>query len=205
MLRSIPILVSAILLSRPTMPPAEAQRYATVLQKEGELHDFDPFTAVAIIHYETHWRPSLVSPDGEDYGLGQIRARFVGACRQDEDPLHHPSDACLAVKAQLLVGESNIHRMAGIISANRDLCRQKTGTAWVEQWLAGYGGYNYPSQGRWCEPHDKTWRVVDYRKLLIEKLVPRPPAPLGSVAKKAAPAQRRKDAPHASGPSLLDW
>ena len=82
MLRPIAVIVSAILLSRPTMPRTEAVRYAHALQAEAQAHDFDPLTGVAIIHYETRWNPTLVSPDGEDYGLAQIRARFFGACRE---------------------------------------------------------------------------------------------------------------------------
>ena len=138
------------------MPVAEARRYAHVLQEEAAKHAFDPLTAVAIVHFETHWQPGLVSPDGEDYGLGQIRARFVGACRGDEDPVGHPSDACRAAKGSLLVGENNLRRMSVIISANRELCKEKTGSADLPQWLAGYEGLNSPSRDRWCAPSART-------------------------------------------------
>jgi hypothetical protein len=176
MVRSIPLLVSAILMSRPTMPKAEAAHYATVLNQVALEHDFDPLTAVAIIHFETRWQPSLISADGEDYGLGQVRARYLGACRDDEDPVGAPSAACQSAKANLLDGTFNIKRMATIITANREMCRERTGTALAPQWLAGYQGYNSPSTDRWCSPGDKTWRVLDYRKELISALVPRPKA-----------------------------
>lgn len=205
MVRSIPLLVSAILMSRPTMPKAEAAHYATVLNQVALEHDFDPLTAVAIIHFETHWQPSLISADGEDYGLGQVRARYLSACRDDEDPVGAPSAACQSAKANLLDGTFNIKRMATIITANRAMCRERTGTALAPQWLAGYQGYNSPSTDRWCSPGDKTWRVLDYRKELIRTLVPRPKTrvaarrapPKGSVnaaAKtppRAEPAARR--------------
>ena len=145
MVRSIPLLVSAILMSRPSMPRVEAARYATVLNQVALEHDFDPLTAVAIIHFETHWRPSLISPDGEDYGLGQVRGRYLAACRGDEDPVNAPSAACQAAKANLLDGAYNIRRMATIITANREMCRERTGTALAPQWLAGYQGYNSPA------------------------------------------------------------
>src|SRR5262249_38281686 len=140
-------------------------------QEEAVKHAFDPLTAVAIVHFETHWHPGLVSPDGEDYGLGQVRARWVGACRNDDDPVNDPSEACRAVKAALLVGENNLRRMGTIITANRELCKEKTGKADLPQWLAGYEGANVPSRGRWCAPIALTYHVVEYRKMLVETLV----------------------------------
>ena len=190
MVRSIPLLVSAILMSRPTMPKVEAARYATVLNQVALAHDFDPLTAVAIIHFETRWQPSLISADGEDYGLGQVRARYLAACRDDEDPVGAPSEACQAAKANLLDGAFNLKRMATIITANREMCRERTGTALAPQWLAGYQGYNSPSADRWCTPGDKTWRVLDYRKELISALVPRPKARV--AARSAAPKAATK-------------
>jgi hypothetical protein len=173
--RAIKLIVTAILLSRPGMPAAEATRYARVLQDEAVKRDFDPLTAVAIIHFETRWHPGLVSPDGEDYGLGQIRARYVGACRGDEDPVNSPSDACRAAKASLLVGETNLRRMGVIITANRELCKEKTGKADLPRWLAGYEGLSFPGRDKWCAPIAKTMEVVAYRKKLVEMLAPRPP------------------------------
>src|SRR5262249_27255554 len=158
--------VSAILLSRPAMLPAEARRYAVVLQEEAAKHAFDPLTVVAIVHFETHWRPGLVSADGEDFGLGQGRARFWGGCPNDADPAHAPDPACRATKASLLDGVTNLRRIATIITANRILCKEKVGSANLPRWLAGYEGLNSPSRDRWCAPTDLTWRVVDYRRTL---------------------------------------
>jgi hypothetical protein len=170
-LRALHVIVSAILLSRPNMPVAEATHYARVLSKEAVAHDFDPLTAVAIVHFESRWRPNVVSPDGEDYGLGQIRARWTSGCRDDADPVHAPSPACVAAKSALLVGDNNIHRMAVIITANRDLCKEKTGKGDLPRWLAGYEGLSVPSRERWCAPNGKTWQVVEYRKELLARLV----------------------------------
>jgi hypothetical protein len=197
--RALQLIVSAILLSRPAMPTAEAGRYARVLQQEAAKHSFDPLTAVAIVHFETHWRPGLVSPDGEDYGLGQIRARYMAGCRGDEDPVNNPSDACRAAKAGLLVGENNLRRMAAIITANRELCKEKTGNANLPQWLAGYEGYNAPASDRWCTPGAKSWQVVEYRKHLIEVLVARPKV---AVAKATGAAPRRRTGQTGPTPSF---
>jgi hypothetical protein len=192
-IRALPIIVQAILLSRPTMPLPEARRYAKVLQEEAARNDYDPFTVVAIVHHESRWQPWVVSADGEDYGLGQIRARWFGACRQDADPVHDPSPGCKAAKAALLSGEANLRRISVIIRANRELCKEKTGAADLPRWLAGYEGYNSPSRDRWCAPGEITWEVVEYRKKLVATFAPRPHPAKGSVAKaKTSPGAATK-------------
>lgn len=166
----IAVLISAILLSRPEMPRDEAKRYAEAIHEMAKERAIDPLTAVAIIHFETGFRPELVSPDGEDHGLGQVRARFVGACKDDADPVGAPSEACKAVKAGLLDGVANIRRMGVIIGANQELCKEKTGTAKTSQWLAGYQGYSDPERRKWCKPGPKTWKVIGYAKELSAKV-----------------------------------
>ncbi|MCA9627610.1 MAG: hypothetical protein KC766_08095 [Myxococcales bacterium] len=189
MVRSLALIVLAIQLSRPTIPRQEALHYAKVLQQEAKEHDFDPFTGVAIIHFESYWHPGVVSKDGEDYGLAQIRARYVRGCRGDEDPLNDPSTDCLSAKARLLDGATNIRRMAALITANRELCKEKTGRVWFHEWLASYQGRNRPKEDKWCTPGDGTWRVVNYRKELIAKLIPKAaPTKHGAEREKSKPA-----------------
>ncbi len=171
MFRPLLLIVAAIRLSRPEMPEEEAIKYARVLQTEAAEREFDPFTGVAMIHFESRWQPRAVSPSGEDFGLGQIRARYVGACQKDSDPVHHPSVACKKVKQSLLDPEENIAMVAELITHHRKVCKKKTGSARFAQWLASYQGRNYPKQNRWCQPGKKTWQVIEYRKHLIRKLV----------------------------------
>jgi len=159
-----------------------------VLQHEAKAHGFDPLTGVAIIHFESYWLPTVVSKDGEDYGLAQIRARYVRGCRDDEDPVSAPSEACVAAKARLLDGESNIRRMAALITANRELCEAKHGRVLFHEWLASYQGRNRPAADKWCVPGEGTWRVVNYRKELIAKLLP----------KQAGPGKLKSDAAKSS-------
>lgn len=200
MVRLVHTLVAAILMSRPGMPKEEATRYAVVLNEVAKDHDFDPLLAVAIIHFESRWIPTMISEDGEDYGLGQVRARYAVPCRDDADPLNAPSEACKAKKAQLLSGEQNIRAMGGIIAANRDLCKDKTGTAKPSQWLAGYEGYSSPERNRWCVPGPKTWRVISYHKELLARLSPKAaPVKAPSAAPvKGAPIAAAKGAPIAA-------
>ena len=193
MFRALQVIVSAILLSRPSMPLPEVRRYAHVLQEEAAKHAFDPLTVVAIVHFESRWSPGAVSPDGEDYGLGQVRARFWGACRGDADPVNDPSPACRATKATLLSGEHNLRRLSTIITANRELCKEKIGNADLPRWLAGYEGLNFPGRDRWCAPNSRTWQVVEYRKKLVETFAPKPRPAVTKVAKAtpASPPARR--------------
>jgi hypothetical protein len=168
-IRPVWIIVAAIVLSRPDVAKEDATQWAEVLQREAEAHDFDPFTGVAMIAKESGWHPDAISHSHEDYGLGQIRARYIGACKRDRDPVHNPSPACRKVHEQLLDAEHNIEQMAELITRNRDFCRKKTGSAKFWQWLASYQGRNYPKRNRWCQPGEQTWEVIEYRRWLIDK------------------------------------
>lgn len=180
MIRSIALLVAAMHFTRPTMPNEEAQRYARALNEVASARGFDPLIAVAIVHFETQWRPTLVSADGEDYGLGQVRARYLAACRNDADPVNAPSEECARAKESLKDGVTNLRRMGSIIEANIDFCKARTGSGKLERWLSGYQGYGDAERGIYCKPGDKTFQVIGYYNELVEKLAPLP-------KKKAAP------------------
>ena len=148
MIRSIAVIAWAILLSNPALPKKQARAYAKTLQKTAKDHNFDPFSGIAIIHSESRWRQSVISPDGEDYGLGQIRARYVKGCRGDKDPVKHPSASCKAAKARLLDGHHNIRRLGVHITQWRKTCRRITKRpALFHRWLHGYGGMGRPRKG----------------------------------------------------------
>jgi Transglycosylase SLT domain len=170
MLRPLAVIISAILLSRPELQREDAEHWARVLQQEAKQRDFDPLTGVAIIHFESGWHPGVVSPNGEDYGLGQIRARYIGACKRDKNPKDAPGPDCKAVKQSLLDADTNIRTMAQLISDNRKLCLDKVKTASLPRWLASYQGLNFPKQGKWCKPGEKTWRVIKYRNYLLQEV-----------------------------------
>lgn len=216
LIRPIAVLIAAMALSRPGIPAPEAKQYASALNEIAAKNKFDPLLAVAMIHYETHWFPQLVSDDGEDHGLGQIRARFIGACREDEDPLHAPSEACQQVKLSLLSGTENIRRMGSIIRANMDFCQKRMGKSKTENWLAGYQGYVDPIRHAYCMPGPKTVRVIDYYDGLISKFYPKPkpklkskslpksaPATKSAPAVKSAPTVKSVAVAHAPAPERL--
>lgn len=161
-------------------------RYAGWLIGVARDHNFDPFTGVAIIEHESRWRASAVSDDGEDYGLGQVRARFRKGCRDDADPVNAPDEECQAAKARLLNPLAAMKAMGHAISLWRTLCKStKRGTgrpALLHRWLAGYGGMHRPKaglrcgqrkvKGRWRDqrlPTGVRW-IVNHRKALLRKL-----------------------------------
>src|SRR5262245_56440499 len=124
----------AIRFANPEVSEADATRYATALQVEAEQHDFDPLTGVAIIRHESRFNPRAISPDGEDYGLAQVRARHIGACKKDRNPKSNPSVGCRAVKKQLLEPEQSIRVMAELITSHRRICRLKAGNTRMTSW-----------------------------------------------------------------------
>jgi hypothetical protein len=168
--RSIAAIVLAIRFAHPEVSEADATRYAAALQVEAREHDFDPLTGVAIIHHESRFHPRAISPDGEDYGLAQVRARHVGACRKDKNPRRHPSAACRAVKERLLEPEESIRVMAELITSHRKLCRKKAGSTTMLSWLASYQGRNSIKEDRWCTPGDGTHQVIRYRDRLVREV-----------------------------------
>jgi hypothetical protein len=171
--RTLQAIVAAIQLSAPGVSEPDALRFAKALREQAQMHDFDPFTAVAMIHSESRFNPLAISPDGEDYGLGQIRARFIGPCRQAESPVDYPTDECIEQKQRLLIPEENIRILGEMIGRHRDLCQRKVRSTKFQPWLASYQGRNVARLKRWCKPAPQTWKVVKYRNFLILELYKR--------------------------------
>jgi len=136
----------AIALCRPGLPPKYAQIIAEGSQKLG----IDPLMVIYIAKHESGWLQNAVSPDGEDYGLGQIRARYRPACSKDKDPVHAPSAVCKEEKKELLDGAYNLQVMFSAIEFWLTFCKAKTGKATEEAFLWAYSGLNRPKQGKWC-------------------------------------------------------
>jgi hypothetical protein len=172
-LRTLQAIVAAIQLSAPGVSEPDALRFATALRDQAKVHDFDPFTAVAMIHSESRFNHLAISPDNEDYGLGQIRARFIGACKSADSPVDHPSDGCLTQKERLLVPEENIRILSELISRHRQLCQRKVRSTKFPHWLASYQGRNDVKLKRFCKPAPETWKVVNYRTWIIQELYKR--------------------------------
>ena len=173
MFRTIAAIAVAIRFGHPNVSEEDATRYAVALQAAAVENEFDPLTGVAIIHRESQFHPRAMSKDGEDFGLAQVRARYIGACKLDRDPKRRPSAACQAVKESLLDAEENIRVMGQLITGHRKLCRQKAGHSRQLGWLASYQGSNSRKENRWCAPSDGARSVVKYRDRLAREVAKR--------------------------------
>jgi hypothetical protein len=170
MLRPLAVIVAAIQLRHPDVSDADAERFAKALREQAETHAFDPLTGVAIISHESRFNPKARSRNGEDYGLAQIRARYIEDCKGTKDPLHHPTAACQSVQKKLLIPEENIKQMALLIVRNRKFCKAKVGSDTLPRWLASYQGRNNPKKRVWCKPGAGTHRVIRIRNELLRTL-----------------------------------
>lgn len=206
MFRTIAVIAAAIEISQPRLAEEQRLLYAQALQEEAIEHDFDPLSGISIIHFESNFDEDVVSANGEDYGLAQIRARYIGACKKDPNPKDAPGSACREVKAKLLDGVENIRVMADLITQNRAFCKKKVGSNHFARWLASYQGRNNARKKQWCKPGDGTYRVIHYRKTLLTELSKRKELrkelalttpPKGAAV---APARAPSDAP-ASNPA----
>lgn len=166
MVREAWLIAAAIQLSQPNMPAEQAMRYATVVQEEAKKRDFDPFSLVAIIHFESWWTANAVGRGGHDLGLAQIRYQYLGACRNDADPVTNPSPKCKALKVALLDPIFNIRYASAHITRSRAFCREKVGKVTYHGWLAAWQGSH--KRGKWCRKNKHTTLRVNYRNKLVK-------------------------------------
>jgi hypothetical protein len=165
MIRPIVLIAAAIQLSQPNMSDKTAKTYAKVIQEEAKKRHFDPFSIVAIIHKESWWVPSAISPSGRDFGLAQIRVEHLGACRKDADPVNDPSPACRALKASFLNPIFNIRYASAHITRSREFCRKKVGKVTYHGWLSAWQGTH--KKGKWCRKNKYTTSRIKYRRKLV--------------------------------------
>jgi hypothetical protein len=173
MLRAVAVIAAAIHIVSPSMGKAARTSYAKTIRATAHKHQLDPLTIVSIAWHESSFRPGAVSPDGEDYGLMQIRARFVKGCRGKDQE----SKSCKAAKSRLLNGHHSIRSAGAMITRMRKLCRKRTKrSALFHRWMGLYAGLNHPRlRGVWCgqrlvtvgkgRKRRQVWRDIPWRKL----------------------------------------
>jgi hypothetical protein len=147
----IAAIMAAIGLCRGEMPQHERRSYAQIIHEYADRLNIDPLLVVAMVDHETGWKPVSISADREDYGLGQVRARYRPECSADRNPLTRPSRRCAREKQRLLNGRHNLRVVFGIIDMWRSQCRKVIGWSVTEQgWMQAYAGFNRPSQDEMC-------------------------------------------------------
>lgn len=142
----------------PRMPPAQRAELAHTFHIVAEKRGLDPLDLVAIAWHESDLRAGAISPDGEDFGLMQVRGRFLAACLDDRN-----SKMCKIAKVALLDPHRNIEVAGAAIAAIRStLCRRTGHKATFPRWLQAYGGLNHPrAPGVWCGQRKVKARWVD--------------------------------------------
>ena len=142
-------IVTMLLSLHPGMGREQAQRYASIIATEGAKHGIQAVTTIALVSHESHWRARAESRDGEDIGLGQIRARYVGACRSDPEPVRNPGRECLRVREALRHGEHNLRTTIRVLGRWAKTCQKRTGRGDARTVISGYAGLNKPPS-QWC-------------------------------------------------------
>lgn len=156
------IIAAAIALCAPSMPHAQRVQYAKVIVSEAPKARVAPFDIVALVDGESTWNSRVVSSDGEYYGLGQVRVRYLPACKSDLDPIGNPSSACQAAKVRLLEGTNNLRLTVQLAGKWRKICQKQTGRQDQAYWMSGYKGHSNPSRGMVCglQRTPKGWRPL---------------------------------------------
>jgi hypothetical protein len=114
----------AINLSSPKLLTSKVKSYSQVIHNQSEKLNINPLIVIAIIKHESRWTQSLISLDGEDYGLMQVRARFTRT----------PKD-------RLLWGEDNIFVGTYMIKSSEHYCTKFLGRKpSTQEWLSCYQG-----------------------------------------------------------------
>lgn len=136
-----PLTVETVALAISLIQGPWAKQYAKPVYEAARLADVDPLMMVAYVQHESSFRARVSSRDGEDWGLGQVRARHQAPCSDWK------SRACEEEKQKLLNPSYNLRVVAGKI---RHIKNQKPfeDNPVDEQWLAGLAGTTNPSHRR---------------------------------------------------------
>lgn len=149
---SLPAILLAINLSAPNLNPRTTLYYGKAIQKEAMRTETSPIIGIAIIDHESKWRSWMISEDGEDYGLMQIRARFS----------RNPQ--------WLLDGQANIRAGFGWIDSSKDFCEKHLKREpKTQEWLSCYQGSCKPSKA--CKPTWLSNRVEKYAQCINKAMM----------------------------------
>lgn len=143
----------AINLSSPKLLPSRVQVYSKTIAAQSAKLEIDPLIIIAIIKHESHWVQGLISRDGEDYGLMQVRSRYSTT----------PPE-------RLLLGENNIIVGTYMIKSSQHFCEKRKGQKpSTQEWLACYQG-SCTGPGHMCKPTRMTSVVEQYAQCLRDAI-----------------------------------
>lgn len=154
----------AIKLSAPHVNDRISQQYAKVIYQQAIKKNISPLLVVAIARHESHWNSTLVSNDLEDYGLMQVRAKFISM----------PS-------ARLLDGSTNIMVGVSLIDSSREFCRNHLDREpEIAEFVSCYQG-SCGSKKKYCKPTNLSIKVVSYAQCLYDSLMDQTSYPCNAI------------------------
>jgi hypothetical protein len=134
-----------------TLPTPSVDAYANVIETQSTKLGQDPLVTVAIIKHESKCNSGVISEDGFDYGLMQLRAKFYKG----------PAVNLLNPWVNITVGSY-------WIQSSQEFCYDKLGREpLTQEWLSCYQGTcKSRKTGQWCQPTAMTNRVEKYAACL---------------------------------------
>lgn len=149
-------IVLALNLASPHMPVNVATWYASVIQERERKIHIDPLIEISIATHESKWNSRLISSDGEDYGLMQVRAKY-----------------CSSPPENLLNGGTNLYIGANIMRNNYNYCYKKLGREpETQEWLSCFQG-TCKTPATTCKPTKLTAPIEKYAECLRDSLIER--------------------------------
>lgn len=143
----------ALQLSAPGLNDKITMNYAKVIQKQSIKKNIDPLIIISIIAHESHWNSRAISNDKNDYGLMQVRARFVTISPE-----------------RLLDGSTNIMVGSAFLDSSVKFCTKFLNREpLIEESLSCYQG-SCSSKRKMCKPTKKTKDVVDYATCIYNSI-----------------------------------
>lgn len=118
-------------------PGMDGTEEAQAIEAAAKVARVDALELVALVEHESRFNRQAVSPDGEDHGLAQVRARFRPACRLDL-----LSADCDAEKKKLTNPAHNLGIVGRTIRLVKEGRQWKTAkrSARTATWIAALGG-----------------------------------------------------------------
>lgn len=147
-------IVLAINIASPHMPMNAAKWYGSVIQERERNIHIDPLIEISIATHESRWNSQLVSSDGEDYGLMQVRAKY-----------------CSFPSERLLNGGINLYIGANLMRSNYNYCQKKLGRPpETQEWLSCFQG-SCRTPATTCKPTRLTNTIEKYAQCLEQSLI----------------------------------
>ena len=138
-----------IRLMHPNIEEKTVRQYSESIDQQSIVAGIDPLSFVAVIERESKFKSNVVSGDGLDFGLCQIRSTYYKGN-----------------KWWLLNPTHNIKVGANIVKQNVDMCAHHLGrTPRVSQWYSCYNG-SCGKRSNFCAPTTNSTKVERFRNCL---------------------------------------